>query len=572
MHLLHALTLASLATLAACGSNPILPLEAAGFSSGVKGAAAQDLPGARALADTLRASYRDEIARQVAAAQFTNNGLLVLGSAVLGLAASNAHRDAILGVSLIGGTGYALANLNQDKRRLLILSNGIQALDCATGAVVPLDLGTERDRQIRDQLRQLRAGLPVTQAAAQSLRDALQRFGNQAGSSLEVARNLLKRSDAVLIEAATSRRAANAYTGEADRLGRQLVQTVKEISRQVDRAMVDTLVAVSAIPELVAGLGGFAGQFAPGAKLDAQFAGVFDKYNAAKQADAANKTGNVANASADLGDVEAAIKALLPLVEQLATASNELTDLLQGLDQAGTQAAAALKACHVADAITALSITPSTLDLVAGKPQARGIAISGGTKPYRVQMLDQAPDALTISFGGGFDDTARLQLSGATLGAEALGSYTVLVSDSASPRRNQPLTVNIVAAAAAAATPAASKTGAPADAAPADAGGGLAALAQALDGTKGQAVALNNVQLTLDSASFKTAPERIELALACTPSAPAKLLDAVDVKTKLTQGNPALAPAVKALLAQNKLDAKLSQLVFKPVLGNCIKP
>ncbi|MGS0758855.1 hypothetical protein ACVBEH_31350, partial [Roseateles sp. GG27B] len=73
--------------------------------------------------------------------------------------------------------------------------------------------------------------------------------------------------------------------------GKRLQQTVLEITQKVDAAMFDTLVDLSAIPQLVGGLGGFASQFAPGAGIDSMVGKSLADYKTAADAKTAASGG-----------------------------------------------------------------------------------------------------------------------------------------------------------------------------------------------------------------------------------------------------------------------------------------
>lgn len=589
--------LAAIALLAGCASNPVIPINAPGLSvpagTSPHPAAATDLASARQFALQVRAVYRSEMANQVDAGQRLNSGLLILGAGIVGLATGGAHRDAILGGSLIGGTAYTLGTINLDKRRLLVLSAGVKALDCATASVLPMDLGADRQEALVKASQDLREAIKAANRDGALVRNELLLEGNSVEPEVVAARAALAQLEAALIEAGKSLRAADKLKDDIAAAGKRLQQTVLEITQKVDAAMIDTLVDLSAIPQLVGGLGGFASQFAPGAGIDKMIGKGFGDYKAA----ADKKAADAADAAAKgLSIARTAAPGLKKAMDQLTLSSAELArtaeaanDLVAGVN--GAAVAEALKACNVAGVTTPIALVPGALNFTAGVAAAKGFAIEGGTKPYSVRWLDAAPDALTISFDGGFGDTAQVKQGAANLGP---GSYQALVSDASSPRRNQQLTVTVDGAAAAPAvapppimvpiTPPI-KTLAPAPGAkagapppvittPGTATGQLPAptlemLAQSFK-LMGPLQAAPNLKLAVADARVGSGGKTVEVTVSCTPAAPATRLMLSQARAALFSGGPKLVDLRNRLKASNLLDDGLTQIVFVPAVLNCI--
>ena len=578
--------LSAIALLAGCAANPVIPINAPGLSVPVGAtahpAAATDLASARQFALQVRAVYRNEMAGQVDTSQRLNSGLLVLGAGIVGLATGGAHRDAVLGASLIGGTAYTLGTVNLDKRRLQVLSAGIKALDCATASVLPMDLGADRQDALLKASRALRNAIQAASRDGALVRAALALEIDPSKPVVVAARSALTSLDAALVEASKSLRAALKLKDNIDAAGKRLQQTVLEITQKVDAAMIDTLVDISAIPQLVGGLGGFANQFAPGAGIDKMIDKGFGSYKTDSTVAFAK--------SAALGLDQEMNKLIISSAELVRTAE-AVNDLVAGVD--GAAVAEALKACNVAGVTTPIALVPGALNFTAGVAAAKGFAIEGGTKPYSVRWLDAVPDALTISFDGGFGDTAQVKQGAANVGP---GSYLALVSDASSPRRSQQLAVTVDGAAPAA--PAASaptamsaasavtgtpdKTGKPGKPLaestqkptvntppPSPTGPTLAQLAQTFT-VMGPSQARPDLKLAVTNAQVGSAGKTVEVAVACTPAAPATPLTLAQARAALFLGGPKLAELRDKLKTAKLLDDGLTQIVFVPAVLNCI--
>src|SRR4051812_23199950 len=77
-----------------------------------------------AYAHSARKAYEDHIDQQSALSTNVSTGLIGLGGIIAALATFGAHKDAIIGTALFGGTAYALANWNYNKQRQLVYQAG----------------------------------------------------------------------------------------------------------------------------------------------------------------------------------------------------------------------------------------------------------------------------------------------------------------------------------------------------------------------------------------------------------------------------------------------------------------
>jgi hypothetical protein len=219
------------------------------------------------------------------------------------------------------------------------------------------------------------------------------------------------------------------------RAGFELVTTVDRISAAVDKMLQDTIPDLTAVPKVIASLGGFAGQLVPGSGV----AGLID-----------NSLANVAKAqrlAVDRSSTEAAAKraeaerlrasrALSEAVAELdkhhrllVTSIGKLKARTQAYDAAAVNTA--LAACGVTELQNPLTALPEVVDVTAGKDGTYPIAINGGVAPYGVTALSNVPIGLTVKGPRGFDRTAEIVTTSALT---AKGNLKVQIEDSRQKR------------------------------------------------------------------------------------------------------------------------------------------
>lgn len=429
---------------------------------------------------------------------------MTLGAAVVGLAAGNAHKDAILGASLLGGTAYAVGNLTLDRRRVLAFDAGIRALDCAHAAVIPLDLGEGRltalkasndtlkqaRRALQEKARELRASIKTPAGALELLED-----------ELKVVNGLLSRIDAALQDSDKTRKAAMRLAEDTREIGARLQNSVNTIAARVDGFIAQTVPDLSAVPQAIAGLGGFAAAFAPGAGIDKTLAAALGAYNQAPPAGKTQKSDDM-EYKARLETVKKLSLQAETLVAALSAANDEVIEQLGAVD--GTAVVGALKACNVADVALPLSLEPAALTVDTKGGPGKGFAIRGGTKPYTVRWLDAAADGLSLTFAGGFSDL--VQVSAKDVPA---GGYRLQVSDSAGGSVQLVVTVN------GAQTPAGSgKDGA-------NGSPDLETLTKAINALAPFNIGNTKISIGKNGAELRNDKKKIVVKLSCDPTPPA---------------------------------------------------
>ena len=338
-------------------------------------------------------------------------------------AAGHASRGWIVGGALVGGTTYGLTRAQLDARQVELWQQGIEALDCARRASLPLDIGAEQQASIRNAQRGLIEARDVVQSQASKISAEVDRIGRGHVPKVDLVDKAVRGSAAAVADAARANAAALTMLNAAR--GRELSSVVDRIGAQVLRATESVAIDVSSVKALVGGIGGFASIFVPG--IDATLGQAFVAYQV-KQA--GGKVGPEAGKErADTSVLDAAMEQLAVDMQTIASRQAALLALIASVDT--TALSDALKGCNVTGVSTALVLQPASLEFTEKKADGKGVSISGGTPPYEVSLLDPvAGDAVAVAFSGGLSDRLQVKVTASV----AAGAYTVVVKDNAATR------------------------------------------------------------------------------------------------------------------------------------------
>ena len=552
---------AVLVLLAGC-ANPIVKLDLAGHSLKASPAPKGE-PTSMAEAigklNHVRAAYSEEIHNQTGATQNSITGLVWLGAVMLG-AAPAVHRDALVTAGVIGGTTYGLTVAQLDKRRIDVWQAGIDALDCARAAVVPLEINDSERNQIKTGMETLQLKKTAAETARAKLASNLGTREVTEENDLKI-RALLAAADEQIAQTEKTQNAGNFLLRASS--GSELSVVVNNISSKVNQVMGDIALPPSAVKEILAGLPGQISMLVPGALPKAATSDGDDKAKA--------ESSSV---------VDKDIKNLSEALKELEVAQRDLNKLLtnsNGTATAATAATAALKACKLADVIKPFELVPTTLTFTQGRAQVAGFEIKGGLPNYRVKALGTLPEGISMSFEGDSANTVSIAASDKVQPTEA----RILVSDKSNPAQTQQFVVKVIAlpppppppnkpkdtggktpvtpppkptdpVTTPTPTPAPAATPAPAPSDAAAVEDAWKALQAAL-AAPGFTRTLSGVTLGVESTQLKSG--RLIVKLKC--SKPDAGLAAVSVREELA----AAAPEAKATLQKNDaLDGKLKQI------------
>ena len=219
--------------LAACTTTPLLQ-----FERGDSGAAGADMPSALAYLSKFRSAYQGTVSDQINREHQLTNGLVGAGALVAALAVGKAHRDAITGAALLGGTAYTLGNVNNPRTRVLIYQAGVEALNCAERAVGPYAISSDEAGKISaalDALQRQRAAVQVALDKGAPVRaGALDPKVEPATGTYDEVKRL---ADELLINSEPTLKAGREFVAASQRGARELVSAVNVIDAAVTRSV-----------------------------------------------------------------------------------------------------------------------------------------------------------------------------------------------------------------------------------------------------------------------------------------------------------------------------------------------
>lgn len=418
-----ALLVACAIALSGCSTAPVLTWQKES-SGGDPGAS---MPEAMAFLDRGRNAYRTAVADQMRDEANVANGLLTAGALITALAVGKVHRDAIIGTSLIAGAAYGLGSLNLKRQRVLTYLAGIDALNCSERAVLPFAVSAKDLSAIIksiDDLDASRSGLINAINAAKGVRDARKKSDGLDSPLIDAT---LPNAELTQQAADTTIKAGRQYSASASRAARELVAAVNRIDAAVVRAQIDATPDLSAVPGLVSGLAGMAGSFAPGSGIEAL---VGDSLKKSVTAKSGAKV--VDDANDDL------LRAMQDTAQKNAAASS----LLAG--RAVPWAEDAFKDCGVAQVVAPLAVAPTSLTFTVGVDGKRLVDISGGVKPFFVEVDGTSVDGLVVKPPVRFDSRAEVSIVGSKVSKPF--ETTLRISDSSPSARTVSLPLSVVAA------------------------------------------------------------------------------------------------------------------------------
>ena len=419
-------------TMSACSVNPIVNWQRQSPSV----SAIDTMEVARIEAATLKEAIHKKVDEQIGMQVRLNDSLLGLGVFTIAAAVGKAHRDVYLAGGLLAGIASLYGTLNLNKPRLEIYQSGIGAVNCAVEAVRPLQVGATQLSDIKtastalrikiDPLARAISGAEIEFAAAASLDASLTK---QIRDQIDAARKTQVDAINVLAD-------ADGLPGQVTNAASRLRGTLEAIGDQVNKLVSGTIVDQSAIPQMIAGLAGLAGSFAPGLGLEKLISARIEGWTKAEgrgegpspALSQGLQTALINLAAAKSGvDVES-----IPLASRLAPYK-------------GHNSADALKACGVSDVALALKVDRDEVRFTdnADDMQSVTLDVSGGVKPYGARFREsptRGVEALSPLQG---NSNVEIRVPKTVKGPLEL---TLVISDSASPRRSKEVKVKIESA------------------------------------------------------------------------------------------------------------------------------
>jgi hypothetical protein len=395
----------------------------------------QTMPYAQAYARSAMRAYQSAVDGEVVASTRLGSGLIGLAGVITALAAYGAHKDALIGGALLGGTAYAIGNWNLSKQRQLVYLAGAEAVNCALTAVNAFNM-SEADRiglndalaDLERSLGEVTGGIDVALARKKAVPvdTATKQLHDSADQAIVNARTATGAGREVL-------QSGRQIAGKVHRAGGELVNAVDRISVAVDKAALETIPDLASVTKVVGGIAGFATAFVPASASVEGFT---------KAAAGARTESRRALAAADQSvqgqkELTDSLEQLASRVELLANATARVRSRTAVFDASATTES--LKNCNV-NVSSGLTATPSTLQLKGGVEESYLVMVSGGTKPYGAELQGAAASSGLTRLGPtGFDNT--MYVKGTT--ATQSGTYSILVWDSSNPPKSISVSVTV---------------------------------------------------------------------------------------------------------------------------------
>lgn len=389
--------------------------------------ATSDMPQALDYLEGVRKHYRSTVETRMGHERDLTNALVGAGAIALGLALGHVNTNAIAGVALGAGTAYTLGNINLARQPVLIYLAGIDALNCAEKAVLPLYINDADLKSLRGLLDG-EGGLQVQRgklAAALIAGDVVLRGTLSTATNRGRLEAALAAGTKVLDASTATMQAGREFIALGARGSRALVATVTGIDTAVARAVVAETPDLSAVPGLVAGLAGTAGSFVPGAGVDkATLDGLERKRS---DLEIVKTMSNLKK----LDDVDQAAVDVLEAAKVVAAKTEEVRSLLPSSPVLWPEDA--FKNCGIAQVVSALSASTTAVRFTAGVDAQQEFEIFGGVKPYFVRIDGPMVDGLSVKSPVRFDNLAAVSVVGSKV-KQALDTQLRVVDSSPTPR------------------------------------------------------------------------------------------------------------------------------------------
>ncbi|WP_395060027.1 hypothetical protein [Polaromonas sp.] len=423
--------LAAVLLLSACAGTPYVRIDSTDSTVPTE---PPTLPASIRHAEGVQRIYRDKLIELGDAERHLSNGLIGLGALALGLGISGSHSSAIRGVALIAGTAYTLGTFNTDKRRAAVYGAGIEALNCASGAVTPLDFNKATVTLITDLLNDKgaqQARVIQQVSAVLGLVASTEAAGNANANAVTAARATVVSAQAALARATEAKKAGDHLMMRHYRAGGDLRNAVKTIDAQVLNAIRSTEVDIRAVPNALAQLAGSSQIFSDASAGTITVPTPPDTEKAVRAAGDKNQP--------DLRvQLDAAVFNLQVAIAALDTHTARLAGIVASVDK---DTAEKLKACKIEGLILPIAVSTGTVSFKEKTPGVEIVDISGGQRnTYRAEFMVRPHPGLSVRIPRS-SDTLEIEATAQTVP----GTYRVRVDD-ATLQSSQIVTVKITKA------------------------------------------------------------------------------------------------------------------------------
>jgi len=389
------------------------------------------VPEGIAYAERTADAYREKLSAQARLSTDGGAALITLASIVLGLAAYDVHRDAIIGGALLGGTGYAVGNWYRNAPHEAVYLGGIQAMSCAVEAIRPLAFTIEGRKSLDRALEALGAALGGLITSASAVREGVPKVTDE--KLIAAARTRLLAAESARTKADSALARGRVLQRNADSAGIALVAGVDRIRAAVDAALQQNNPRLESVTAVIGQLSRASAIFAPGLDLSGVLSTALAPVTAegphggprARSGQETEKTDAAALAAAELRENLARLTGAIARAE---SATRPVEEQLKRVEEA--RPIATLKRCGIADAIAAVRLALSTgvVQLVPKTASSHSIVITGGKKPYAGRFLSIPHPGIELRNPILNDSVLEIVATDQT---QPGGQYAILVTDAA---------------------------------------------------------------------------------------------------------------------------------------------
>jgi hypothetical protein len=379
------------------------------------------LPYAIAYAKNARDKYREALSDRAKLTNLLGPGLITLSAIVLGQAAFGASKDAILGTGLGAATAYVIGNWFSNRSSDIVYLAGMEAMNCAVDAVLPLNFSDAVRNSLNADLGELSNSITSANQAIGNVQSLIPLVENTHPLNQQARADVAK-AEKVIETADQAYSPAQILLRHVDTVGTNLVSAVDRIGVAVDKALQQTQPRLESLVNVISQLSGASNIFAPGLGL----AGTLAEALQPKEPKAKGQPIRPEQLSPEeqleiaLGNLAAQSAALASWTRRVASVVNSVNETrpLQTLKECGV---------NVDKVDTDITVSSTLIQFPSDTPGERAVIVQGGKSPYVGRFLESPTPGVTLENPIPGDKLIRVKVAEKTPAM----SYTLLVGDAA---------------------------------------------------------------------------------------------------------------------------------------------
>ena len=373
-------------------------------------------------ANSAKDAYKEALGNQAELRSWLGIGLIPLGAATLGLGITGASPTAITVLGLTGAAAYGTGSWLQSPPQERAYIAGYNAINCAIGAVAPLNIDKNSEfARFDESMKIIDRHIADVQSQIGVVNAAISDLEPSAGSqdALVVrAKEEVTAARSIVDSAVAARANGTSLMLEVASAGSNLVTAVDRIVGQVDDAILLNQPDLQSLSSIIGGLG----------QAYSQFTAVPEGLRKAEDLAGAGVTVQTGRA----GVVNMALQELQERVATLSIDTRQIAHFVSAV--AAKKPIETLERCGVdPDKFASdIAIDPAgPIEFAQGQASTKGFVVVGGRAPYTAQLLNDTAAGVAVRQPEPFGPAFLVQAS-----AEAkAGEYSIYVVDAASHRK-----------------------------------------------------------------------------------------------------------------------------------------